>query len=201
MSEVAGRMSPLVAAWYLGRPRGGSGVLAPGAAGVPPAHLVVLGAGTVGSNAARVGHALGMRVTVLNRGIERLRRIDEWFEGEVATVVASRAAIEEAVVSADAVVGAVLVPGKRAPVLLDRALLGRMRPGSVLVDVAIDQGGCAETSRPTTHADPVYVEEGVIHYAVANMPGAYPRTSTIALTNATLPYIKRIGSPSANGAI
>jgi alanine dehydrogenase len=194
MSEIAGRMSPLVAAFYLQRAEGGEGVLPTGATGVPPANILILGAGVVGTNAARVAHALGMRVTVINRGIERLRHIDEMFMGEVDTLPSTEHEIRETIKKADIVVGAVLVSGERAPVLITREMLGTMKKGSVIVDVSIDQGGCTETSRPTTHDEPVYTEEGVIHYMVVNMPGAYPRTSTLALTNSTLPYIRRLAA-------
>lgn len=194
MSEIAGRMSPLVASFFLQKARGGIGVLPTGATGVPPGNMLILGAGVVGTNAARVAHALGMRTTVLNRGIERLRHIDEMFLGEVETMPATEYNLAEALKRADMVVGAVLVSGARAPVLISREMVRSMKRGAVIVDVSIDQGGCAETSRPTTHDDPVYVEEGVIHYTVANMPGAYPRTSTLALTNSTLPYIRKLAT-------
>jgi alanine dehydrogenase len=201
MSEIAGRMAPLVASYYLQCTQGGRGVLPTGAAGVPPADIVILGAGVVGTNAARVAHALGMRVTVLNRGMEKLRRIDEWFMGQVRTLPSTEYNIREAVKEADAAVGAVLETGKRAPVLITREMLRTMRKGSVLVDVSVDQGGSAETSRPTTHDAPVYEEEGVIHYAVSNMPGAYPRTSTLALTHSTLPYLGRLASMGIEKAL
>jgi alanine dehydrogenase len=194
MSEIAGRMAPLVASFFLQRARGGLGVLPTGATGVPPGNMLIVGAGVVGTNAARVAHALGMRTTVLNRGIERLRHIDEMFMGEVETLPSTEYNLAEALRRADMAVGAVLVSGARAPVLITREMVRAMKRGAVIVDVSIDQGGCAETSRPTTHDDPVYVEEGVIHYTVANMPGAYPRTSTLALTNSTLPYIRRLAS-------
>jgi alanine dehydrogenase len=192
MSEIAGRMSPIVAGYHLQKPLGGEGVLPTGAAGVPPAEAVIIGAGVVGSNATRVAHALGMKVTVINRGMERLRHIDELYEGQVATLPSSEQNVMDAVLKADVVIGAVLVKGERAPVCITRELVANMKKGSVAVDVSIDQGGCFETSRPTTHDDPVYEVEGVIHYCVANMPGAYPRTSTLALTNSTLPYIKKL---------
>jgi alanine dehydrogenase len=201
MSEIAGRMSPLIASFYLQRAEGGEGVLPTGATGVPPANILIIGAGVVGTNAARVAHALGMRVTVVNRGMERLRHIDEMFMGEVDTLPSTEYDIREALKKSDAVVGAVLVSGERAPVLITREMLKTMKKGSVIADVAIDQGGCVETSRPTTHDSPVYVEEGVIHYAVANMPGAYPRTSTLALTNSTLPYIRKLASLGPERAV
>jgi alanine dehydrogenase len=188
MSEVAGRMSIQAGAHALERERGGSGVLLSGVPGVAPGEVAVIGGGTVGYNAARIAAGLGARVTILDRSLPRLAWLDDAFGGRVSTAYSTADALERAVARADLVVGAVLVPGASAPKLVTRAMLRAMRPGSVLVDVAIDQGGCAETSRPTTHADPTYVEEGVVHYCVANMPGAVARTSTFALTNATLPF-------------
>jgi len=201
MSEIAGRMSPIVGAYFLQRPLGGSGVLASGASGVPPAEILILGGGTVGTNAARVALGLGMRVVVINRGIERLRELDELFMGRVTTLPSTRHNIEASLRVADIVVCAVLVTGQRAPVLIKKEMLALMKKGSVIVDVSIDQGGCVETSRPTTHREPTYEVDGIIHYAVANMPGAYPRTSTLALTNRTLPYIKRLASLGIERAI
>ncbi|GAB4390017.1 MAG: alanine dehydrogenase [Thermodesulfovibrionales bacterium] len=200
MSEIAGRMSPLVAAYFLQRPMGGSGVLPAGAAGVPPARALVIGAGVVGTNAARVALGLGMRVTVVNRGLERLRELDGLLGGRIDTMSASEESISACLGEADVVVGAVLVKGARAPRCVTRGMLGLMKKGSVVVDVSIDQGGCFETSRPTTHDDPVYEVDGIIHYAVANMPGAFPRTSTLALSNATLPYIVKLASLGAEKA-
>jgi alanine dehydrogenase len=201
MSEIAGRMSPLVASFYLQRTQGGSGILPPGAAGVLPAKALILGAGFVGLNAARMAHALGMRVTVLNRSVERLRRIEEMFNGQITTLVLTKYSILEQLPDADIIVGAVLVTGKKAPVLITREMLSMMRRGSVLVDVSVDQGGCMATTRPTTHDDPVYEIDGIIHYAVSNMPGAYPRTSTLALTNVTLPYIRTLAMLGIDQAI
>lgn len=192
MSEVAGRMAPLMGAYFLQKPHGGTGVLPTGVIGVRPARAVILGAGVVGTNAAHTASGIGMDVVVLNRGIGRLQRIDEMFMGRVRTLPLSTSTIETEIQDADLVICAVLVPGARAPILISRSQLKLMKKGAVLVDVAIDQGGCAETSRPSTHDNPVYEVDGVIHYTVANMPGAYPRTSTLALTNATLPYIKMI---------
>jgi alanine dehydrogenase len=189
MSEVAGRMSVQAAAHFLQKPQGGRGVLMSGVPGVPPANIVILGAGIVGSNAALVAVGMGAQVTVLNLIVEPLRRLEAQFGARVRTLVSSRAAVEEAVRSADAVIGAALVPGALAPKLVTRAMLASMRTGAVLVDVSIDQGGCFETSHPTTHADPVFIVEGIVHYCVANMPGAVPRTSTYALNNATLPFV------------
>jgi alanine dehydrogenase len=190
MSEIAGRMAPMVGSFYLQRVHGGAGVLAPGVTGVNPAKAVILGAGVVGSNAARICVGLGMDTTVMNRGLEKLQKIDELFQGRVKTLPAGRSVIEDILHDADLVIGAALVPGGKTPVLVTKDMLPVMKKGAVIVDVSVDQGGCIETSRPTTHDDPVYMVEGVVHYAVANMPGAYPRTSTLALTNATLPYIR-----------
>lgn len=201
MSEIAGRMSVQIGAQYLERMYGGRGVLLGGVPGVEPAHVVVLGAGTVGSSAVRMAVGLGARVTVINLDLERLRVLDEQYQGRIATRAASSAAIDDTVATADLVIGAVLVPGMKAPTLVSRSLVSRMKPGSVIVDVAVDQGGCIETTRPTTHSDPIYVAEGVIHYCVANMPGIVPRTSTYALTNATLPYLLRLTSDGVDRAI
>jgi alanine dehydrogenase len=192
MSEVAGRMAPQVGARCLEKEAGGAGVLLGGVPGVPPARVAVLGGGVVGANAARIARGMRAEVTVLDRNPRVLAALDVEFGGAVSTRYASRAAIEEAVIESDLVIGAVLVPGAAAPRLVTRAMLARMRPGSVVVDVAIDQGGCFETSRPTTHADPTYVEEGVVHYCVTNMPGAVARTSAVALNNATLPFVLQV---------
>ncbi|MCK4910696.1 MAG: alanine dehydrogenase [Thermodesulfovibrionales bacterium] len=200
MSEIAGRMSTLMAAFYLQRPLGGVGVLPPGVAGVPPANITIIGAGTVGANAARVAFELGMHVTVLNRGVGKLHELEERYSGRINTLPATEDNIRMSLLEADAAVGAVLVPGGMAPVLADRKLVSEMKRGSVIVDVAIDQGGCFETSRPTTHDDPVYMEEGSLHYCVTNMPGAYPRTSTLALTNVIIPYVRKLASMGAEKA-
>ena len=189
MSEVAGRMAIQVGAGCLEKERGGMGTLLAGVPGVPAAKIVILGAGVVGCNAARMAVGAGARVFALDRSVDALRRIESEFGARVVTIYSSRDAIEQHVLSADLVVGAVLVPGAAAPKLVSRELLKRMKPGAALVDVSIDQGGCFETSRPTTHADPTYVVDGVVHYCVANMPGAVPRTSTYALNNATLPFV------------
>ena len=188
MSAVAGRMSIQAGAACLEKSRGGAGLLLGGVPGVAPAHVAILGGGVVGSNAARMAVGLGARVTVVDRSPDRLRQLDDAFASRIVTRYATTAAIEEVVVAADLVIGAVLVPGAAAPKLVSRELVGRMGAGSVLVDVAIDQGGCFATSRPTTHADPTYIVDDVVHYCVANMPGAVARTSTFALNNATLPY-------------
>lgn len=201
MSEIAGRISPIMAAYYLQKPKGGRGVLACGATGVEPANVVILGGGVVGTNAALIAHAMGMKVTVINRGRERLVKIREMFKGAVAAVESTPENILQCIARADIVIGAVYVHGQSAPKLVTKDMLRLMQKGAVIVDVAIDQGGCFETSRPTTHDDPVYEINGIIHYAVANMPGAYPRTSTIALTNATLPYIREIARLGIERAI
>jgi alanine dehydrogenase len=188
MSEVAGRMAIQVGAHCLEREQGGAGVLLGGVPGVPAGHVVILGGGVAGTNAARMAIGVGAMVTVIDRSLPRLRELDQLFPTQLHTLYSTTDAIESAVISADLVIGAVLVPGAAAPKLVSRAIVRRMRPGSVLVDIAIDQGGCFESSRPTTHAAPTYVEEGVVHYCVTNMPGAVARTSTIALGNATLPF-------------
>ena len=188
MSEVAGRMAVQAGARCLEKSHGGAGLLLGGVPGVAAARVVILGAGVVGSNAAMMAVGLGAQVTVVNRSVERLRRLDERFGNRIRTQHASEGAIEALVLDADLVIGAALVAGAAAPKLVRRAWLARMRPGSVLVDVSIDQGGCFETSRPTTHADPSFVVDGIVHYCVANMPGAVARTSTFALNHATLPF-------------
>jgi alanine dehydrogenase len=192
MSCIAGRLAPQVGAWALQMANGGSGVLlggVPAPTAVPPAKVVVIGAGSVGANATQIAVGMGAAVTLFDRGPTKIAALDAHYAGRIATAVAEPAALERAIADADLVVGAVLVPGQSAPRLIDRALLSRMRPGSVLVDVAIDQGGIAETSRPTSHTAPIYVEEGVVHYCVPNMPSAVARTATLALTQATLPYV------------
>jgi len=201
MSEIAGRMAPLMAAFYLQKFKGGSGILPTGVSGVRPGKIVVLGAGVVGTNAARVAMGLGMETVVINRDPDGLQRIDELFKGRVRTIPLSAHAVDEEIRDADMVIGAVLVPGARTPVLITRDMLTTMKRGSVIVDVSVDQGGCVETSRPTTHDDPVFEVEGIIHYCVANMPGAYPRTSTLALTNATLPYVKLLANKGIEKAL
>jgi alanine dehydrogenase len=201
MSEIAGRMAPLMGTYFLQKARGGSGILATGASGVRPGRVVILGAGVVGTNAARIASALGMETVVMNKGAERLQKIDELFMGRVETRAVTLQTVAEEVREADIVIGAVLVAGSRTPILVPRSLLSQMKRGSIIVDVAVDQGGCIETSRPTTHSDPVYEVDGILHYCVANMPGAYPRTSTIALTNATLPYVLSIVSQGIETAV
>jgi alanine dehydrogenase len=192
MSAVAGRMSVQVAAHYLERPHGGRGVLMSGAEGVRPARVVILGAGVVGSNAARIAVAMGAQVSVLARAKEELERVSSACGGRVAVALSTPESIAGQVHEADAVIGAALVPGARAPTLITKDMLPGMQRGAVLVDVSIDQGGCFETSRPTTLAEPVYEVSGIVHYCVANMPGAVPRTSTYALNHATLPFVKKL---------
>ncbi|MFE6970233.1 alanine dehydrogenase [Isoptericola sp. NPDC057653] len=189
MSEVAGRLAPQVGAATLLRAAGGRGVLLGGVPGVPAGHVVVIGAGVSGMNAARIAVGLGARVTLLDTSADALKAADREFGGRVQTLASNRLTLAEAVLEADLVVGAVLVPGAKAPVLVPNDLVARMRPGAVLVDIAIDQGGCFEDSRPTTHADPTFRVHDTVFYCVANMPGAVPRTSTYALTNVTLPYV------------
>jgi len=201
MSEVAGRMSVQVGAHYLERPHGGPGVLLSGVSGVPPAKVTILGAGVVGSNAARIAAGMEAEVSVLNRSANPLRRLATELGGRVKTIVSNRETVEEYVTTADVVVGAVLVAGARAARLVTREMLPRMRRGAVLVDVSIDQGGCFETSRPTTHADPVFAVDGITHYCVANMPGAVPRTSARALNNATLPFVLAIANRGWRAAL
>lgn len=192
MSEIAGRLSIQMGAWALMLPQGGSGMLLAGIPGVPPGKVVILGAGTVGTHAARAAVGLGADVTIFDVSLPRLRHLEDIFGASLKTCYAEPDAIGRHVANADLVIGAVLVPGKLSPKLVTRKMLRAMRPGSVFVDVGIDQGGCAETSRPTSHADPIYVEEGVLHYCVPNMPGAVARTSTLALTQATLPYLVKL---------
>lgn len=194
MSVIAGRMAPLMGAFYLQASLAGSGVFAAGAVGVRPANCLILGAGTAGTNAARVASAIGMDTTVINMAANGLRVIDEMFLGRVRTLSLTRGALMGSLREADIVIGAVLVPGAKTPVLIGRDALRTMKKGSVLIDISVDQGGTAETSRPTTHDDPVYQVDGIIHYCVANMPGAYPRTSTLALAGPTLAYIKMLAS-------
>jgi alanine dehydrogenase len=186
MSEVAGRMAIQAGAAHLEKSKGGMGLLLGGVPGVPPAHVLILGAGVVGTNALQMAVGLGARVSVFDRNMDRLRHLDLVFGNRIETVYSTAHAIEEHTAQADLVVGGVLIPGAAAPKLVTRAMVSRMKPGAVVVDVAIDQGGCFETSHATTHADPTFVVDGVIHYCVANMPGAVARTSTFALNNATI---------------
>ncbi len=189
MSEVAGRLAPQMGAWTLQKANGGRGVLMGGVPGVGPAQVVVIGGGVVGTHAARISAGMGADVTVLDRSLPRLRQLDDMYARDFSTRYASGGNIAELVAGADMVIGAVLIPGAAAPKLVTRDMLATMKPGAVLVDVAIDQGGCFETSKPTTHDDPVYDVEGIMHYCVANMPGAVARSSTIALGNATMPFL------------
>jgi alanine dehydrogenase len=192
MSEIAGRLAAQAGAYFLEKPLGGRGLLLGGVPGVAPGRVVVIGGGIVGYNAAVIAIGLGAHVTILERSIDRMRHLEEILSGRVSLLMSSSLQIEESLMEADVVIGAVLIPGALAPRLITREMVAGMKDGSVLADVAIDQGGCAETSRPTTHSDPVYTVEGVTHYCVANMPGAVPITSTKALTNATLPYVEAI---------
>ncbi len=192
MSEVAGKLSPQVGAWTLQKANGGRGVLLGGVPGVGPGKVVVIGGGVVGTHAARVAAGMGADVTVLDRSLPRLRYLDDTFRGVFGNRYSSGAATKELIAEADLVIGAVLIPGAAAPKLVTKSDLSTMKPGAAIVDVAIDQGGCFETSKPTTHEDPIYEVDGIMHYCVANMPGAVARTSTIALTNATMPYLLAI---------
>lgn len=201
MSEVAGRMSVQVGATYLEKMNGGKGILLGGVPGVPAANVVIIGGGIVGTEAAKMAVGLGAKVTIIDRNLDRLRQLDDIFLSKVQTLASSRYAIEEAISHADLVIGAVLVVGAAAPKLVTRDMLHLLPQGSVLVDVAVDQGGCFETTHATTHSNPTYYEEGVLHYCVANMPGAVPRTSTFALTNATLPYALDLANKGFEQAI
>jgi alanine dehydrogenase len=201
MSEVAGRLSIQAGAHCLEKAQGGSGILLGGVPGVEPAKVMIIGGGTVGLNAAQMAIGLGARVVILDRDIDVMRFLDATFESRIETVYSNTDAIERHLVDTDLVIGGVLIPGAAAPKLVTRENLGIMRKGSVLVDVSIDQGGCFETSKPTTHAEPTYIVDGVVHYCVANMPGAVPRTSTFALNNATLPFIISLAKKGAKQAM
>jgi alanine dehydrogenase len=194
MSEVAGRMAVQVGAQYLEKMNGGRGVLIGGVPGVPAARVVILGGGVVGTNAAKIAVGMGAQVTIVDKNLDRLRELDDIFLSKISTLASSAYAIHGAIAEADLIIGGVLVPGAAAPKLVTREMLKDVSKGSVIVDVAVDQGGCIETTRPTTHSDPTYYVEDVLHYCVANMPGAVPRTSTFALTNATLPYALRLAN-------
>ena len=201
MSEVAGRMSVQVGAYFLQRAMGGRGTLLAGVPGVPPGDVIILGGGIVGVNAARMAMGLGARVTILETNVNRMRTLDDMFRGEVTTLRSNHHNLMAGLSRADLLIGAVLIPGASAPKLVTREMLAAMKPGAVVVDVAVDQGGCFETTRPTTHSDPVYEVDGVVHYCVANMPGAVPRTSTFALNNATLPYVLRLARLGVQEAV
>ena len=201
MSEVAGRMSIQVGAASLQKANGGLGVLLGGVPGVTPANVVVLGGGVSGTSAAEIAVGMRAEVTVVDRSLKRLRQLDAQFGGRLKTAASNTDTIEKLVSAADLVIGAVLIPGAAAPKLVTRDMVRKMKPGSVMVDISIDQGGCFETSRPTTHAEPTFVVDGVVHYCVTNMPGAVPRTSTFALTNATLPYVKALATLGAQQAL
>ncbi|MGH3077738.1 MAG: alanine dehydrogenase [Gaiellaceae bacterium] len=201
MSEIAGRLAPQAGAHYLEKPKGGRGILLGGVAGVAPGKVVVIGGGIVGYNAAVIAIGMGAQVTILERSVDRMRYLEQILSGRVTLLMSSSLQVEESLKDADLVIGAVLIPGALAPKVVTREMLGAMKEASVLVDVAIDQGGCAETSRPTTHDDPVYAVDGVVHYCVANMPGAVPITSTRALTNVTLPYVEEVAEYGVLDAI
>ncbi len=201
MSEVAGRMAVQAGAHNLEKTQGGNGMLLGGVPGVEPAKVLVIGGGVVGINAARMAMGMGADVTLLDRSLDRLKELDMWFGGRLKTVYSTAESVERHALEADLVIGAVLIPGAAAPKLISRELVGRMKTGSVMVDVAIDQGGCFETSKATTHEDPTYIVDGVVHYCVANMPGGVARTSTMALTNATLPYALKLADKGVAQAL
>jgi alanine dehydrogenase len=201
MSEVAGRMSVQVGAAYLEKEHGGRGILLGGVPGVPPAHVTIVGGGIVGTNAARIALGFGAKVTLVDLNLNRLREIDDIFNGRVYTLSSNSYNLAHATAEADLVVGAVLIPGATAPKIVTRAMVSKMKKGAVIVDVAIDQGGCVETARPTSHSNPSYTVDGVVHYCVTNMPGAVPHTSTLALTNATFPYLLRVANLGTREAL
>jgi len=201
MSEVAGRMSVQVGASYLEKERGGRGILLGGVPGVPPAHVAILGGGVVGTNAARIALGFGAKTTLIDVNLNRLRELDDIFGGRLYTLASNSYNIAHVTREADLVIGGVLIPGATAPKIVTRAMVSQMKKGAVIVDVAIDQGGCVETARPTSHSNPSFVVDGVVHYCVTNMPGAVPHTSTLALTNATFPYLLRIANLGARQAL
>ena len=201
MSEVAGRLATQMGAWALEKSQGGRGILLGGLPGVPPAKVVVLGGGIVGYNAALIAVGMQADVWVLDKSVQRMRDLEMMLDGRITLAMSNQLAIDEAVENADLVIGAVLIPGARAPKLITREMLPALKPGAALVDVAIDQGGCFETSHPTTHSDPVYIVDGIVHYCVSNMPGAVPITSTAGLTNVTLPYVEQIADFGVREAI
>jgi alanine dehydrogenase len=201
MSEVAGRMSVQVGAAYLEKEHGGRGVLLGGVPGVAPGNVCIIGGGIVGTNAAKIALGMGAKVTLIDLNLNRLRELDDIFGGRLYTVASNSYNVEQAVREADLVIGGVLIPGAAAPKIVTRAMVSKMKKGAVIVDVAIDQGGCIETARPTTHSDPSYLVDGVVHYCVTNMPAAVPNTSTLALTNATFPYVMKLAKLGAKIAI
>ena len=201
MSEVAGRLATQMGAWALEKSQGGRGILLGGLPGVPPAKVVVLGGGIVGYNAALIAVGMQADVWVLDKSVQRMRDLEMMLDGRITLAMSNQLAIDEAVENADLVIGAVLIPGARAPKLITREMLPALKPGAALVDVAVDQGGCFETSHPTTHSDPVYIVDGIVHYCVSNMPGAVPITSTAGLTNVTLPYVEQIADFGVREAI
>jgi alanine dehydrogenase len=201
MSEVAGRMSVQVGAAYLEKEHGGRGILLGGVPGVPPAHVTIIGGGVVGTNAARIALGLGAKTTVVDVSLNRLRELDDHFGGRLGTLASNSYNLAHVTREADLVIGAVLIPGATAPRIVTRAMVAGMKKGAVIVDVAIDQGGCVETARPTSHSNPSYLVDGVVHYCVTNMPGAVPHTSTLALTNSTFPYLLRIANLGAREAL
>jgi alanine dehydrogenase len=201
MSEVAGRMSVQVGAAYLEKDHGGRGILLGGVPGVPPAHVTIVGGGVVGTNAARIALGFGAKVTLVDVNLNRLRELDDIFGGRLSTLASNSYNLAQATREADLVIGAVLIPGSTAPRIVTRAMVAEMKKGAVIVDVAIDQGGCVETAKPTSHSNPSYLVDGVVHYCVTNMPGAVPHTSTLALTNSTFPYLMRIANLGAREAL
>jgi alanine dehydrogenase len=201
MSEVAGRLSVQIGAAYLEKEHGGRGVLLGGVPGVSPGNVCIIGGGIVGTNAAKIALGMGAKVTLVDLNLNRLRDLDDIFSGRLYTLASNAYNVERAVSEADLVIGGVLIPGAAAPKIVTKAMVAKMKKGAVIVDVAIDQGGCIETARPTTHSDPSYVVDGVVHYCVTNMPAAVPNTSTLALTNATLPYVRQLASLGAAAAI
>ena len=201
MSEVAGRLSVQIGAAYLEKEHGGRGVLLGGVPGVSPGNVCIIGGGIVGTNAAKIALGMGAKVTLVDLNLNRLRELDDIFSGRLYTLASNAYNVERAVCEADLVIGGVLIPGAAAPKIVTKAMVAKMKKGAVIVDVAIDQGGCIETARPTTHSDPSYVVDGVVHYCVTNMPAAVPNTSTLALTNATLPYVRQLARLGAAAAI
>ena len=201
MSEVAGRMSVQVGAAYLQTGHGGRGLLLGGVPGVPPANVCIVGGGVVGTNAARIAIGFGAKVTIVDLNLNRLRQLEDIFDGRLYTLVSNAHNLGNAVQRSELVIGAVLIPGATAPKIVTRQMVSRMKKGAVIVDVAIDQGGCVETARPTTHSNPTYIDHGVVHYCVTNIPAAVPHTSTLALTNATFPYVFRLAQHGIHDAL